>query len=338
MIRVLALAAGIFAMPKASAHNGIPLVIPVPDSLQNTLSFCARLNVLTYCPPSILVEPFTWPASVSKPLWKPENDKMLKSLRETEFIDEGGIWMLLAYQPETNTIVLDHRGSYTTQNWMQDAHFVLGKFGAPFTDNVLAHKGFVDAVKASLGAVEKRIGIMLQKYPDAKLLFTGFSSGALLSPLTAFMACSHGGFLSNYISKITIVTFAGTKIGNQPFVDAFTALNLKLYRVVNSQDAIPLLPPAVLGFKSLGGEVYVNTSDDELPIFCDEQPPAGIERIQKTKGGCLNRNGYFDNVLLDISYVGYHHTHYLGFEMNSCLKLDTFLPPPLPAPRPIRYA
>ena len=90
----------------------------------------------------------------------------------------------VAFNKETDTVVVAYRGTHNTQNWVEDADSVLVDYpAAPHGAKV--HEGFyLDYVALSsqtIEAVRKHITLN----PGASLTVTGHSLGAALATLAA---------------------------------------------------------------------------------------------------------------------------------------------------------
>jgi triacylglycerol lipase len=71
------------------------------------------------------------------------------------------------------------------------------------------------------------------------LFYTGHSMGAALAAIAAFRHPPQA-----------VYTFASPRIGNDALVTSLA--QVPIYRVVDDQDAVTLLPPKLLGFRHVG--------------------------------------------------------------------------------------
>jgi Lipase (class 3) len=55
-------------------------------------------------------------------------------------------------------------------------------------------------------------------------------------------------------------TFASPRVGDSAFVEAFDALGLTSWRIVNAPDWVPNLPPEVLGYRHVSEPYIVNST------------------------------------------------------------------------------
>ena len=130
-------------------------------------------------------------------------------------------------------IVVAFRGSEKkVSDWLTNADakpYPHGKKG-------LVHTGFYTSFKL----IKKDLKEKLKEYPDCPIYFTGHSLGGALALLaTRFIT------LSNIAG---CYTFGAPRIGNYEF---FFSVKTPVYRVVNSADIVPRVPPGVIFVKTL---------------------------------------------------------------------------------------
>lgn len=113
---------------------------------------------------------------------------------------------------------------------------------------VSVHEGF----HRSLDYIWPEIAPALQELTGEgyKLWYTGHSLGAAMATLAA-----------TRIEPAALYTFGSPRVGNRAFCQLLESV--KVYRFVNCCDAVPLLPPARMGFHHVGEEWFL-TSCDEL--------------------------------------------------------------------------
>ena len=78
---------------------------------------------------------------------------------------------------------------------------------------------------------------------------TGHSLGAALATLYVMENAQ-----TDKISNPALCTFASPLVGDSTFADAFNAVQVTSWRVVNQQDIVPKLPPEILGFRHVERE------------------------------------------------------------------------------------
>ena len=127
------------------------------------------------------------------------------------------------------------RGSESKYDWYYDLSFIKKQLH----DDVYVHGGFHKQLHTGeiYENITKEIIDLLIKYPDYELYITGHSLGAALATL-------YGYEISREITnKVTIISFASPRVGNNPFRREFDARsNLVHYRVTNDRDIVTAAP------------------------------------------------------------------------------------------------
>ena len=134
---------------------------------------------------------------------------------------------------DDGNIVVVFRGSDSGSDWF--ANFQASQDPGPF-ESTGAHEGFQDSLYP---AVIKLTEILREDSKEPRRVWiTGHSLGGALCSLFA------GMLLENQIDVYGVYTFASPRPGNEKFA---SALNKKIngphYRVVNSGDVVPHVPP-----------------------------------------------------------------------------------------------
>jgi hypothetical protein len=83
----------------------------------------------------------------------------------------------------------------------------------------------------------------------AEIYVTGHSLGAALATLYVLDNTVNG-----HVRNPSLYTFASPQVGNLDFVRRFNQLNLVSWRVVNTSDLVPMLPPEGFGFRHVEQE------------------------------------------------------------------------------------
>ena len=98
----------------------------------------------------------------------------------------------------------------------------------------------------------------------ASVVVTGHSLGAALATLYAI-----DNAVTDQISNPACVTFASPRVGDGNFVNAFNALDLTSWRIVNKPDKVPMLPPTICGFGDVDTlELYDSTGKVQANLGC----------------------------------------------------------------------
>ena len=144
----------------------------------------------------------------------------------------------LAYNPETQTIVLSFRGSNRNsfQNWvLQNINMFRTSYLNPQCAGCFVHRGFYQAYNnLPVSDMMFDIKALKSKYPNAKVVITGHSLGAAMANFAYLDAC-------DTISQVDlIITYGAPRVGNAEF--ATYAGNKKCggekIRVVNYREMV----------------------------------------------------------------------------------------------------
>ncbi|KAA3471625.1 phospholipase A1-II 1-like [Gossypium australe] len=178
-------------------------------------------------------------------------------------------------------VLVAWRGTGTPSEWIGDilALQVSPSYLFPTAAeyNALVHSGFhslyigtvPDSIRSKTSAREQvltAVKKLVNKYKQEELSITvtGFSLGGALATLTAMDIVANGynkptGSTAPFM--VTAFVFGCPRVGNAGFKPLFDSLrddNLRLLRMKNNMDSVPLLPP--LGYTDVGNVLNVNTS------------------------------------------------------------------------------
>jgi triacylglycerol lipase len=139
-----------------------------------------------------------------------------------------------------NTFLLAFRGSEETgiADWINDLKFLPAGFTYGEKDNtaIKVHSGFIRAYDSVREAMFKAA----KETPHKQIIVTGHSLGAALATLFAV------DIKYNLRDKsVSVYTFGSPKVGNADFAKFYNKLVPQTYRVVNSVDIVPNLPPNI---------------------------------------------------------------------------------------------
>ena len=99
---------------------------------------------------------------------------------------------------------------------------------------------------------------------SASLVVTAHSLGSALATLFTMENAK-----TNQVDNPLLCTFASPYVGDQDFVDAFNALDLTSWRVVNTQDLVPKVPGELLGFRHVDTAIERTSSGKtRLSVAC----------------------------------------------------------------------
>ena len=151
-------------------------------------------------------------------------------------------------------LVIAFEGSDGKDDWKHNFDF--DKVHSRFINlegNVLVHDGFDQQGNEAFKAITTELEA--QEYIGfRKLLVIGHSLGGALATLVALgMALHYPGIV------VYCVTEGAPRVGNSGFVKAFKDLVFESYRIVNDMDTVPMVPPALMGFRHVPINVGIGT-------------------------------------------------------------------------------
>jgi len=151
----------------------------------------------------------------------------------------------LAYiAKDDNNLYLVFRGTKTIDEWIADADFKLIPYPMGNT-NAMSERGFTN-LYTSMGIIEALNN--LDGFDN--LYVTGHSLGAAL----AVVAIPDIIKKTKYKNPI-MYSFAGPRVGDQNFKNLYDGLNIVSWRVFNTNDVVPKLPPTSRSY------VHVNSGE-----------------------------------------------------------------------------
>ena len=173
----------------------------------------------------------------------------------------------LAYNIQTNTIILTFRGSKgdSINNWLfQNLNFFKTSYSKCSKCEV--HQGFYQAYKNLPDA--QMISDLLnlkQKYPTAKTVISGHSLGAAMAHFAYLDACDALGKID------LLITYGSPRVGNSYFADFVKNSNCgERIRVVHYGDLIPHALLQLLGYKHASSEVFYSNDQSSSYVICED--------------------------------------------------------------------
>ncbi|GAB3987562.1 hypothetical protein GCM10029978_106860 [Actinoallomurus acanthiterrae] len=173
---------------------------------------------------------------------------------------------IFAYGPDTKTAFLAFRGSQTGDDFIMDGKYKPVPYTPPTTSpitDIQVAEGFYAVFNgldhgALMGTFSGIAG------SGGKLIVTGHSLGSTLATLTVPMACSAG------IPGKNIMHYnqASPKVGNSKFQAYYTDLGVQTFRLVNTYDTVPKLPPGAyvpVGLEAPYGADYPTEAECHNP-------------------------------------------------------------------------
>jgi predicted lipase len=146
-------------------------------------------------------------------------------------------WGFVLTGPDHQILVL--RGTQRGHEWLQtvNARQVVSRDIPEFDFPGAVHRGFASIYARLSGAVLQAA----RKLDPAKpLLLSGHSLGA---PLASLAALDIAQRIPEFRPNLRLYTYAGPRLGDPPFAEAFSTLVPNHYRVENQADLVPMLPP-----------------------------------------------------------------------------------------------
>ena len=158
-----------------------------------------------------------------------ERKEMLDKLSQTspngkvvDFISDPDtdLQVGITVSEKNKRIVTVFRGSESKSDWMYDFMVYKSRMYPETHDDCYVHTGFLKQLHTNdvYLKILKTITEQLQEHPDYEVFVTGHSLGAALATLCGFEFAHNLGE-----SKVTVVSFASPRVGNQKFKDVFDA-------------------------------------------------------------------------------------------------------------------
>ncbi|XP_039138640.1 phospholipase A1-Igamma1, chloroplastic-like [Dioscorea cayenensis subsp. rotundata] len=156
-------------------------------------------------------------------------------------------------------IVVAWRGTVATTEWFENAHLKLESIKDVDEEDqgdAKVEHGFLSIYKSKsvttrynkssaseqvITEIQRLVAHYRSKGEQVRLTVTGHSLGGALALLNAHEAASTIADL-----PVSVITFAGPRVGNDAFGDQLRNLNVKVLRVVVKQDVVPKLPGVLL--------------------------------------------------------------------------------------------
>lgn len=159
-------------------------------------------------------------------------------------------WGFVLSNPSHHLMVL--RGTQRGYEWFQTlrANQVVARAlpELDFTGSI--HDGFATIYASLSGAVIKAARSL---DPGKPLFVSGHSLGA---PLASLAALAIAQKISAFRDNVRLYTYAGPRLGNPAFAEAFSRVVPNNFRIVNLADLVPTLPPT-----KTGDVIYVHAGE-----------------------------------------------------------------------------
>lgn len=196
----------------------------------------------------------------------PSRQEVLKNIKDyaphgkvIEFIsdEDTDLQVAITISEKTKRISIIFRGSESKADWYYD----LQVFKRKLHDNVYVHKGFWNQlhINNNYEKIKQKVDELLaiEENKDFEVIVTGHSLGAALSTLFGYE------FSKEIPQKVTVVSFASPRVGDEGWRDAFDAQdNLIHYRVSNNRDVVTAAP--MFWYKHVGINIHLSASKTEV--------------------------------------------------------------------------
>jgi predicted lipase len=165
-----------------------------------------------------------------------------------------------------DTAVLAFRGSETLDDWLQDFEIEPEPFIA-----TAAHDHVADGFQDVFLAARQSIATALSHAGTKQILITGHSLGGAVAILAAL------DIRLRFNTESRVITFGGPRVGLHDFALTFNAAIESCFRVVNSLDIVPHVPPAP--FVHVGSEIRVNGGGSLIHRHLPSSYAAGLAKL-----------------------------------------------------------
>jgi hypothetical protein len=172
---------------------------------------------------------------------------------------------VFARGPEDHTAFLAFRGSQTDDDFTMDGKRKMVPYNPPMPspiEGIQVEQGFYEVFNG-LDQGEL-MAVMSQITGGGRLIVTGHSLGSALSTLTVPLACTAG------IPSTNILHYnqASPKVGDANFQGYYNNLGVQTFRLVNTYDEVPKLPPGAyvpVGVEAPFGADYPTEAERHNP-------------------------------------------------------------------------
>ena len=160
-----------------------------------------------------------------------------------KWFDKGGTQCFVAWDKETNTVIICFRGTEPTE--LSDLLADLRAWPKRAQEKGRVHSGFANALNLVYSEIVEYLDAQ-QFDDDCRITCTGHSLGAALATIMA-----------SRLDANELYTFGSPRIGNRAFVKEMNNDGIKHYRFVNNNDIVTKVPFPIR-FVHHGELVYIN--------------------------------------------------------------------------------
>ncbi|TFK88233.1 lipase [Polyporus arcularius HHB13444] len=119
--------------------------------------------------------------------------------------------------------------------------------------DVLVHDGFASEQAATSETVLAAVRNATAEFGTNRVTTVGHSLGAAISLLDAIFL-----HLQVPTAEVRFVGYGCPRVGMGTFVDWVDTLPIEVNHIANKKDLVPILPPMVLGFRHISGEIHID--------------------------------------------------------------------------------
>ncbi|WIM88724.1 lipase family protein [Candidatus Mycobacterium wuenschmannii] len=167
---------------------------------------------------------------------------------------DTGIFGLMGRNTASRTAFLSFRGTADVAEWVADIDAIPGDYRS-IPEFGQVHSGFQDVYELVRADIAANLPAAIAGCDQ--ILVTGHSLGAALAVIAAPDIAR--AMPPNTIEP-RLITFAGPKVGLSDFAAQFNALIEGCFRVVNSLDVVPFLPPTPpTAYVHVGAQISINS-------------------------------------------------------------------------------
>ena len=164
-------------------------------------------------------------------------------------------------QNTTGIIMLDHarqlkiisfRGTHTLNDAFTDLNFLL-EDADDICPGCEIHSGFLESWRGVSSYIVENFVSLQMDYSNYTTVITGHSLGGALANL-----CAAGLKKISPTAQMSLLTYGSPRVGNPTFANYINKLfGWNNYRVTHLNDAVPWLPPKILGFAHASPEYHI---------------------------------------------------------------------------------
>jgi hypothetical protein len=186
---------------------------------------------------------------------------MIRRIGLTGTFDAKGF---LGYDDSRKEITVSFKGSTSIENWIANLNFAKADFDFPGVTGAKVQGDWFSMAESLWFSLELPLRELLTAKPDYKLLVTGHSLGATHAELVSL-------FIKLNLDVLPITyTYGAPRVGNGEYEHYWSSqMGMEQYRLTNTQDPVPSLPPMALKFHHRPREVAMDTIHGKAWKICD---------------------------------------------------------------------